>query len=292
MVNLFQQHSRHFQENRYVYPVVSRRSRGLSIGIDLTPQHCTFRCIYCSESDGLSKTRPTHSLPIDLDLLRRELTDMLTLSLSGELFRHLPFDKTPQTHRRLNDIALSGSGEPTLSPSFEAVCALIREESERFCDAGMNPWQAPKVVLITNATALHLPAVQRGIDTLEKYLEIWAKLDAGTLEHYALMNRSSVPFKKVLDNLLSMGLRRGISIQTFFGMLDGRPPSEHEIDAWLRRLSQLKAAGARIEGVQIYTLARAAPEPSLGPLPDATLQAIAGRVEALGLKAAWFGSTA
>ena len=41
-------HPRTFQENRFVYPVLSRRSHGLSVGINLNPDKiCNFDCIYC-----------------------------------------------------------------------------------------------------------------------------------------------------------------------------------------------------------------------------------------------------
>ena len=40
--------SRRFFDNRFVYAVVSQRSRGLSIGVNLNPdQFCTYDCIYC-----------------------------------------------------------------------------------------------------------------------------------------------------------------------------------------------------------------------------------------------------
>ncbi len=41
-------HRRTFRENLYVYAVVSRRSKGISIGINLNPDKiCNFDCIYC-----------------------------------------------------------------------------------------------------------------------------------------------------------------------------------------------------------------------------------------------------
>ena len=303
MVNLFQNHSRAFEHNRYVYPVVSRRSRGLSIGIDLTPQCCTFRCVYCSEFGA--RAAPPLDAPalasaaigargqgaIELDHLKRELEEMLAAILSEKIFAHPPFDETPAAYRRLNDIALSGSGEPTLSPSFEAVCALIREVSDAVRGQGAGQWPIPKAVLITNATALHLPGVQRGLDALERTgSEIWAKLDAGTPERYAAMNRSLIPFERVLDNLLMTGQRRSLVIQSLFGELDGQPPAAREIDAWLARLQDLRSGGARIDGVQVYTVARATAEPTIRALPDRALQAIARRAEDLGFQAAWFGS--
>lgn len=304
MVNLFQNHSRSFEHNRYVYPVVSRRARGLSIGVDPMPRCCSFRCIYCSEFGALAGPPPEAAAlgaapaarecgDIDLDRLRRELEEMLAMILGGEIFAHPPFGETPAAYRRLNDIALSGSGEPTLSPAFEEVCALIRELGEAVRGAGPGRWPSPKAVLITNATALHLPAVQRGIDALGKATsEIWAKLDAGTPEHYAAVNRSRVCFEQVLDNLLMTGRRRGIVIQALFGEIDGRPPEAREIEAWLGRLANLRAGGARIDGVQVYTVARATPQAAIRALPDQALQAIARRAEALGFTASWFGSGA
>ena len=39
---------RNFLNNRFVYAVISQRARGLSIGINLTPdKKCNFNCLYC-----------------------------------------------------------------------------------------------------------------------------------------------------------------------------------------------------------------------------------------------------
>ena len=44
----FRNHARELAGNRYIYAVVSRRSRGLSIGINLNPDKaCNFDCPYC-----------------------------------------------------------------------------------------------------------------------------------------------------------------------------------------------------------------------------------------------------
>ena len=41
-------HARLFEQNRFVYPVLSRRSGGISIGVNLNPDKiCNFDCIYC-----------------------------------------------------------------------------------------------------------------------------------------------------------------------------------------------------------------------------------------------------
>ncbi len=45
---LHAEHQRTFEANKFVYPVLSRRSRGISIGVNLNPDKvCNFDCIYC-----------------------------------------------------------------------------------------------------------------------------------------------------------------------------------------------------------------------------------------------------
>ena len=44
----YQRHERRWADNLYVYAVVSRRSHGVSVGINLNPgKECNFDCIYC-----------------------------------------------------------------------------------------------------------------------------------------------------------------------------------------------------------------------------------------------------
>src|SRR3954471_24333804 len=96
---LFTQHSRAWQANRYVYPVISRRSKGLSIGVNLNPDKvCNFDCVYCC----VDRTTPTTITEVDLDVLREELDGLLTLATSGEFFAQPPFDQTPEPLRRTN----------------------------------------------------------------------------------------------------------------------------------------------------------------------------------------------
>src|SRR5947208_956480 len=57
---LFMQHSRSWRENRYVYPVISRRSKGLSIGVNLNPDKvCNFDCVYCCVDRTTPEGEPT-----------------------------------------------------------------------------------------------------------------------------------------------------------------------------------------------------------------------------------------
>src|SRR4051812_24634589 len=150
-VPLFTQHSRTWRDNRYVYPVVSRRSKGLSVGVNLNPDKiCNFDCIYCS----VDRTIPSTVRDVELDVLMDELRHMTELVTTGELFAQPPFDQTPPHLRRWNDVAFSGDGEPTSFQQFQEVCTqtaslLQTSTSSVESQAGL---QSTKIVLITNAT--------------------------------------------------------------------------------------------------------------------------------------------
>jgi len=56
--------------------------------------------------------------------------------------------------------------------------------------------EAVKLVLITNASRLHHPPVRQVLEVLDANNgEIWAKLDAGTVEYYYGVDRTTVSFK-------------------------------------------------------------------------------------------------
>src|ERR1700759_407423 len=96
-VTLFTQHSRSWRENRYVYPVISRRSKGLSIGINLNPDTvCNFDCIYCC----VDRTIPPKIQHVDLEILRQELDQILSLVDKGAIWTMPPFHDAPPHLRR------------------------------------------------------------------------------------------------------------------------------------------------------------------------------------------------
>lgn len=285
---LFTQHSRSWRDNRFVYPVISRRSKGLSIGVNLNPdQACNFDCVYCSVDRTTTASAPTVR-SVDLEGVRVELDHLLALAVSGAIWNEPPFDRTPPELRRLNDVAFSGDGEPTSYPGFTDACRLAAE---------LIRWHhaSAKIVVITNATLLHRPEVQAALGFLDSVSatvpsQVWAKLDAGTQEYYQLIERTKVPLQRVLDNLLLTGTARPITIQTMFLRYRGEPPSTAEIDAYLGRLRDLMRGGCRISLVQVYTVARATAEADATPLSVAEVDAIVTQVRALGLPAeAYYG---
>lgn len=273
-VPLFTQHSRSWRDNRYVYPVISRRSKGLSVGVNLNPDKaCNFDCIYCS----VDRTIPSTLRDVDLGALTDELTHMADLVTSGDLFRQPPFDQTPERLRRWNDIALSGDGEPTAYPRFNDALNTISAIHES------HDLHSVKIVLITNATLFHRPAVAEGLRFLDRHNgEIWAKLDAGTEEYYRTVERTAIPLARVLDNILFAGRERPIVIQSLFMNIHDTPPTAAEVDQYVQRLIDLRNGGCQIKLVQVYTVARDTAEKYVMPLNHSQVDAIAEQTRAAG----------
>ncbi|HJV48923.1 MAG TPA: radical SAM protein [Geothrix sp.] len=260
-------HRRVWRDFDYCYPVISRRSRGMSLGVNLNPDKvCNFDCVYCE----VDRTTPPKRKDLDLDALERELGLLVDLTVSGEIYDIPPFDSARPEHRRLNDIAFSGDGEPTTVREFAEVVARVAELKSR---RGLDQ---VKLVLITDSSRLQAPEVVKGLDLMMAHQgEIWAKLDAGTEAHYREICRSQVPFERILDNLLATARRWPILIQTLFLEWRGQGPGGAELEAYCQRLEHILAQGGQLRAIQLYTVARPTPEPEARPLRRLEMDAIA-----------------
>ncbi|MGA2064079.1 MAG: radical SAM protein [Thermoguttaceae bacterium] len=268
-VDAFQSHPRRYAANRFVYPVLSRRAGGISLGINLNPEKsCNFDCVYCQVDRGLPS--PAALRPADLPSLAAELDEMLGLVVSGRIFEGPPFRDTPEPLRRLNDIALSGDGEPTASPLLGEVVSVAAEARQA---RGL---QDLKIVLITNASLLEREPVRRALEVLDANNgEIWAKLDAGTEGYYRKVARSRVGFPRILENLCETACGRPIVIQSLWMRLGEQPPPAEELEQYCRRLLEIVAAGGRIKLVQTHTIARPPAESFAIPLGKDEIEAVA-----------------
>jgi wyosine [tRNA(Phe)-imidazoG37] synthetase (radical SAM superfamily) len=269
----FQDHRRELDGNRYVYAVVSRRSRGLSIGINLNPDKvCNFDCPYCQ----VDRTTPGGERSVDIPRLRTELSHLFKLIASGELWSVPPFDTARPELRRVNDIAFAGDGEPTSCPTFPEAVACVGELRAKY------NLQAVSVCLLTNATLLQRPRVQSGLAALDAIGgEIWAKLDAGTEPYFHLTDGTRLPFRRILDNIHTAALARPIVLQCMFMTWENEGPSDDEIEAWAGRIDALLAAGGQIRLVQVYSVARHPADDRVDALPTDRLEQIAAAARAV-----------
>ena len=263
-------HSRDSAGLRYVYPVVSRRAGGVSIGINLNPNNaCNWRCIYCQVPDLTRGTAP----PVDLALLEKELRGFLHELQHGDFMqRVLP------GARRINDIALSGNGEPTSAQEFNDVIELI---------ARLKPADL-KLVLITNGSLIRRENVQHGLRRLAQLNgEVWFKLDRASEAGMALVNDTRTTLDTVRQNLATaIACCPNTWLQTCWFALDGVPPGKQEEDDYLDFLAGVLRDNIRPQGVLLYGLARPslqAEAPRLSALPHAQLEQFAQRIRALGV---------
>jgi len=263
-----QHHPRRFGTLRYAYPVISRRSGGLSLGINLSPSGlCNFSCVYCQIlAEGTVKSDDHF---VQMDDLKAELRQLIASVNDETLFEQPTFAQVPVAKRILKDIAFSGDGEPTLSPQFAETVRLVADVRKELCA------ESVKIVLITNASTLHLEPVRQALSfMLQNNGEIWAKLDAGTPEFYRVVSRSKVPFQTICTNLINFTKDFPVAVQTCFLSLHGQGPSVHEIQQYAERLKEL----GQVSYVQIYTVARITPEDWATPLESRQLEDIAEMV--------------
>lgn len=219
-----QDHARQFSDFTFVYPVISRRSRGLSIGVNLNPDKvCNFDCIYCE----VDRRIPGKVSRVDLNQMRDELKAMIHFARDGGLAREPKFCEVPWLTREVKDIAFSGDGEPTMIANFAECAEAVAEVKHA---EGLD--QA-KIVLITDAAGLDKADVRRGLEVMDANQgEVWGKLDAGTEAYFHLVNRTTIRFDRILHNLLATARVRPIVIQSLFLKVHGEAMPAAELDAY------------------------------------------------------------
>lgn len=258
-------HDRDSSGMTYVYPVVSRRARGVSVGINLNPNNaCNWRCIYC-QVPNLKRGGPP---PIDLGLLEQELRTLLTALFQGDyLERHVPSES-----RRVVDVAFSGNGEPTSAHEFPAAVALAGRVLDDFAEP-------PPLRLITNGSLLGRQSVQQGIRLIgQRTGEVWFKIDGVGADTTRLINGVALQPGVVLRRLKTCASLCPTWVQSCFFLLDGQLPAE---DVLARYLALLDEARGIIAGVHLYGLARPSQQPEaarLQALPGQWLEEFAERI--------------
>ncbi len=261
-------HNRQVLGLTYVYPVVSRRAGGVSVGINLNPNNaCNWHCVYC-QVPGLVRGRAPE---IDVALLCRELDGFLGELKTGEFMqRHVP-----EGLRSLRDIAFSGNGEPTSAAGFADIVERVGRTREAVGYGNEVPLR-----LITNGSLVGRSGVLAGIAGLARYGgEVWFKVDAADAADVLRINGVARAPASTLRQLARCAAACPTWIQSCLFAWDGAEPSPAALDAYLALLRQARDAGVR--GVLLYGVARQSMQPEaarISKLPDSRLEEVGRRI--------------
>jgi wyosine [tRNA(Phe)-imidazoG37] synthetase (radical SAM superfamily) len=256
----------------YVYPVVSRRAKGLSIGVNLNPNNaCNWRCVYCQVPGLVAGRAPK----IDVEKLERELASLLATVRDPKWQRA----NLPEGARRIADIAIAGNGEPTGARELGEVLAAIerqRAASELGRECGLT--------LITNGSLAHLDDVQAALRVLASLGgEVWCKLDAGDGAGLARINSVHTGIERARRNLELCARACPTWVQTLAFDWNGPTLAGEALERYCDVLCAVLASGAKLRGVLLYGLARASQQPEapqLARLEPDKLSAIGTRIAA------------
>lgn len=210
---------------------------------------------------------------IDLELLEKELGSFLHELQHGDFMQQVPVET-----RRINDIALSGNGEPTSAQEFAGVIELIAQLKP----AGL------KLLLITNGSLMYRDNVQQGLRLMaQQNGEVWFKLDRASEAGMALINDTKLSLEKARQNLATaISCCANTWLQTCWFALDGVAPSQQDEDDYLIFLGGLLNEGIKPGGVLLYGLARPSLQVEaarLSALPTESLEGFATRIRRLGV---------
>ena len=245
-------------QEQLVYPVYSRRSEGISVGIDLFPdaKHCSFDCPYCEVHPFF------RAADFSAEQLRQELAAVLS--------------RCAEAGESVRDIAIAGHGEPLLSPLFGAALEAVIATKRTLMP------ELP-VVLITNALALGDDARLDLLEAAAKNSEfhIWAKLDAGSAGLFYRMSGlapETGAFEQVQTGILKAGRRIPVILQTMLACVEAYEPDERDFACYAELVRSLLGQGARVERIDLYTVSRKPVSQRVHALEDGQMLKAADRL--------------
>ncbi|PCJ17101.1 MAG: radical SAM protein [Candidatus Cloacimonadota bacterium] len=273
-------HDRNFENFKYVYPVISRRSGGLSLGINLNPDKiCNFGCIYCQ----VNRNQMSKHI-VNLEILEQELNIMLEMIQDNSLFLHERFQNTDESKLVFKDIAIAGDGEPSVSKYLLETLQILQKFNKLF--------HIPKIVIISNATGFQREKTKEAFKILALLNgEVWAKLDAGTQSYFETINQYSTSINKIIKNIQDLNPQVKLQIQTCFMKVNQVLPSTEEIHQYGLRLKEIIDV-RKVDTVQIYTIARDPAEKYVDAIPLQKLKDICKPLHQIDIQIDYYSGSA
>ena len=287
---LWQSHERAFGKNLYVYPVLSRRAGGISVGINLNPDKgCNFDCVYCQVDrtpSGMDGIDPVHRA-VDIRRLTEEPLALQESVHRDDLFRNPPFDKVPSGLRRMADIAFSGDGEPTAVPEFSNVLKAVADLRNTTTGLSHVP-----IRIITNGTGLFKSRIRNFLREtlfLDRPLpadvkpasegmsdEIWFKIDAADPGSFSRIDRSALSFDRYRMSVSEALRELPVTLQTMVLDIRDLDNSFRPEGAWAKAMrdwvTTLLREGANIRQWHLYTVARKPPSSEIVAVSEERLE--------------------
>lgn len=233
---------------KYVYGPVPSRRLGISLGVDLIPKKiCTYDCIYCQIG---RTTRQT--------MERKEYIP------AGSILQDVR-EALKEWGERVDYIAISGSGEPTLNQAIGEVIKGIKE---------LTPCP---VAVITNSALLHQAEVRKALLLADV---VMPSLDAATTPAFQTINRPhpSLEIARIIQGLADFRTEYGGQIWLEVLLCRGVNDGGEEIEALRKAIRAIKP-----DKVQLNTVVRPAVEDYASALPSNTMEqvrvALGGDVE-------------
>ena len=264
-------HDRKTFKGKYIYPVVSRRAGGLSLGINLnTNNACNWQCIYCEVPD-LIRGKPDI---INLQELEIELDYWLDQIINQSFLNQYTQNKT-----EFKDIAFSGNGEPTASKQFKDVIKILIKK--------INEYKLTKKItirLITNGSNMSNPNVKEALSLINNFSrEVWFKIDQINEEDVKTINQINLSKATVKRNLETAFENSPTVIQTCLFKLNKKLPSKESLKAYI---DFLKAYEDKIKAIHLYSLARPSEQSSKNKLTRLTkseLETLSSKIKVLNI---------
>jgi len=253
----YKKHGRLSEFDRLVYPVVSRRSGGLSLGINLNPdKKCTFNCVYCQ----VDRLVEISELKPELAQINQELEHWITLIHKKEnQYRGFP----------LKDISIAGDGEPTIVSALPGVMKIMMELRLKY------HLEEAKLVLFTNGSNIDRNDLNKVLPEFFKNKgEIWFKLDYWDQVSLTRINRTKVSYERLIKNLKCIGNQYPLVLQSCFFSWDGENYNDLNFKKYVAMIHGLLEGGTQIDRIQAYTLARTPADDKAAPWSDAEMDSL------------------
>ena len=222
-------------ENIVFGPVSSRRL-GVSLGVNLLPQHgklCNFNCIYC-ECGWNEERRGDNVLPS---------FEQVALALESRL------EEFSSEGKPLDTITFSGNGEPTLHPDFPRIIEKTIELRDRY-------FPASKVSVLSNATRVWKKEVREALMKVDNPI---LKLDSPDIEVVQAVNRPQGEYsiETVIEGMEAF--KGDFILQTMFlKSPDYDSSSQCNLGRWMDIVRKLHP-----REVMVYTIDRETPQKNL-----------------------------